>query len=67
MYEIILAIAKKRGVTIADISRATNITENIFSNLKARKGNLSVGNLKKVAEFLEVPMEELIENESVEV
>lgn len=67
MYERILEILKAKDMTFADLSRATGITENIFSNLKNRDGNLSVKNLSKVALALDVPMDAIALRESVRV
>lgn len=57
MYAKFEALLKERGVTAADVSRATGITHTVFANWKARGGGLSVENLKKVADFFGVAME----------
>ena len=60
MYEKIAAIIREKGLTFADLSRATGISESIFSNLKNRNGKLSLTNAAKIAELLDVTIEELI-------
>lgn len=60
MYEKIVALLKEKGLSIADLSRATGISESIFSNMKTRNGKLSIVNAAKVAAVLEVALEELL-------
>lgn len=57
MYTIIKRLADERGMTIADISRKTGISEQTFSMLKTREnsgGHLNVANVIKVADALGV-------------
>ena len=44
MYDKILKLAKDKGVTLADVSRATGITESAFSNMKSRGGAMTFEN-----------------------
>lgn len=57
MYNKILELAKKRGVTFAEISRATGISEPTFSNLKARGGSLTIETLTKIADYFGVSLD----------
>lgn len=57
MYYKILELAEKKGVTFADISRATGIRESTFSNLKARGGTLTIENATKVADYFGVSLD----------
>jgi transcriptional regulator with XRE-family HTH domain len=56
-------LLKKKGVTIADMCRATGINQSVISNLKNRDSNLSFENLVKVAKYLGVPMEYFADGE----
>lgn len=57
MYNRILKLAQKRGETLADLSRATGISEATFSNLKARGGTLTVETLIKIADHYGVSLD----------
>lgn len=59
MYETLEKLLKERGLTFAEVSRATGISESVFSNLKTRGNNLSFDNAAKVARFLGLPLERL--------
>lgn len=60
MYEKIATILKEKGMTFSTLSKETGIAENVFSNLKARGGNLSFANAMKVSVALGVGVEELV-------
>ena len=60
MYNKCEKLLKAKGMTFADLSRATGIGENVFSNLKTRGGHLSLDNAVKVAKVLKVKVEDLI-------
>lgn len=60
MYEKIVALLKEKGLTVADLARATGISDSIFSNMKNRDGRLSLENAAKVAAALEIKIEELL-------
>ena len=57
MYKIFESLLKEKGLTAADVAKATGISQTVFSNWKARGGGLSFENIAKVAQFLEVPLE----------
>lgn len=57
MYKRFEELLKEKGLTAADVSRATGIAQTVFSNWKSRDGSLSFDNIVKVADFLEVPLE----------
>lgn len=59
MYEVIKKLADDKGVTLADVSRATGVAETTLSNLKARGGSLSFANAALIAEYFGVPLERL--------
>lgn len=63
MYKKFEELLKERGLTAADVSRATGIAQTVFSNWKTRNGNLSFENIVKVAAFLEVPLETFAKQE----
>lgn len=64
MYKKFEELLKEKGLTTADVSRATGVAQTVFSNWKARGGDLSFGNLVKVAAFLEVPLETFAKQEA---
>jgi len=64
VYKKFEELLKERGLTAADVSRATGIAQTVFSNWKTRDGALSFGNLAKVAAFLEVPLEAFVKQEA---
>jgi len=59
MYERIFELCLERNVTIAELARATGISESAFANAKRRKGAMSFENAKKVAEYFGVSLDEL--------
>lgn len=61
MYEKLKKLLQERGETVADMCRATGVPETTMSNLKRRGGNLSALNLVKVAHYLGVSVESLVE------
>ena len=54
MYSIFLELLALRGVTVADVSRATGISQSTFSNWKQRNNMLSANNARLVAEYFGV-------------
>lgn len=64
MFSKLEELLKKKGVTIADMCRATGINQSVISNLKNRDSNLSFENLVKVAKYLDVPMEYFADGDS---
>lgn len=59
MYSIYEELLKKRGVTTADVSRATGINQSTFANWKRRQNELSMKNAALVAEFFGVTVDTL--------
>ena len=59
-YEIFEKLKSEKGVTTAEVSKATGIRQSTFSNWKSRNGNLSLDNAKKLAEYFGVSIEELL-------
>ena len=61
MYKKYEALLKKYKVTTAEVSAATGIAQTVFSNWKKRGGCLSAKNLKKLADYFGVKIEDLLE------
>lgn len=57
MYEYFEQLLRERGLTTADVSRATGISPNVFSNWKARRTILSSELLLKISKYFGVHME----------
>lgn len=63
MYEKFLKLLEERGLTVYKVSQITGISQSTLSDWKNRDGgNLSVENLKKLAEKLEVPVSYFLED-----
>lgn len=61
-YELYAALRDSRGLTDNKVSKLTGIPQTTIANWK-RKGNiLRVDRLMELADFFEVPLEELILN-----
>lgn len=60
MYSRFLELLQKTGKTTADVCRETGISESTMSNWKKRGGNLSTDNLKRLADYFNVPMEHFV-------
>lgn len=58
VYENILEEARKQGKTIRQVEQESDLTNGSIG--KWRNSNPQVNRLKKVAEVLKVPLEELI-------
>lgn len=54
MWEVFEMLLKRDGVTIADVSRATGISQPVFSNWKKRRGKISAENAEKIANYFGV-------------
>lgn len=54
MYEVFEMLCEQRGVTVAEVSRATGIAQSTLSNWKKRRNNLSAANAKKIADYFGV-------------
>lgn len=61
MYEIIKRLAEDRGMTLAQVARASGVNESILSMMKKRGTKLSVVNAVKIARVLNVDVNELVE------
>ena len=57
MYEKYEELLKIKGVTSADVSRATGIAESAIANWKRRRTIMKAINLKLLADYFNVPME----------
>ena len=65
MYEIIKRLAEDRGMTIAQVARASGVSEATLSMMKKRGTKLSLVNAVKVARVLNVDVNELVEEEDL--
>lgn len=54
MWEVFEMLLKRDGVSIADVSRATGISQSVFSNWKKRRNRISAANAEKLADFFNV-------------
>jgi len=64
MYERYLELLKQHNLTTYQVSKATGIPESTLSMWKSRQdmgANLSVNNIKKLADFFKVPIEYFLE------
>ena len=61
MYKKFLALLEKSGETAYQVSKATGIRQNTFSNWKSGRSNPKVDKLKILAEHFEVSVEYFLE------
>ena len=54
MWEVFEMLLRRDGVTIAEVSRATGISQSVFSNWKRRRGKISAENAQKLADYFNV-------------
>ena len=54
MYEVFEMLCEQRGVTVAEVSRSTGVSQSTLSNWKKRRNNLSAANAKKIADYFGV-------------
>ena len=54
MYEIFELLCQQKGVTVAEVSRSTGISQSTLSNWKKRRNNISAENAKKLADYFGV-------------
>lgn len=66
MYEYFEQLLKQRGLTTADVSKATGISQSALSNWKVRRTILGSENLLKLAKFFGVPMEYFLGGDLIE-
>lgn len=70
MYEVFEMLCQQKGVTVAEVSRSTGISQSTLSNWKKRRNNLSAENAKKIADYFGVTVgflmgvQENVHNES---
>ena len=63
MYQKFLKLLKKKHLTIYRVSKMSGISQSVLSDWKKREnGKLSVDNLKKLADTLEVPITYFLED-----
>lgn len=67
MYEVFLKLLAKKGVTTADVSRATGINQSTFANWKKRNNLLSGKNAKLVADYFDVSVDFLMTGLDIKV
>ena len=60
MYDIFERLLRERGVTVADVSRATGIRQSTLSNWKKRGNKLSAKNAELIADFFDVSVDFLM-------
>lgn len=60
MYEIFLYLLAQKGVTTADVSKATGINQSTFANWKKRRNCLSAKNARLVADYFGVSVDYLM-------
>lgn len=63
MYEIIKRLAEDRGMTIAQVARASGVSEAVLSMMKKRGSKLNIVNAVKVARVLNVDVNDLVNME----
>lgn len=60
MYDIYEKLLALKGVTTADVCKATGISQSTMSNWKKRKNNLNAKNAQKVADYFGVSVDFLM-------
>ena len=60
MYEIFERLLKERGVSVADVCRATGIRQSTLSNWKKRDNKLSAKNTELIADYFGVSVDYLM-------
>ena len=60
MYEFYERLLRERGVTTADVCKATGISASTMSNWKKRRNRLSAKNAQLVADYFNVSLEFLM-------
>ena len=67
LYNKIAALCAEKGITVTELCRQCKISRASLSDLKVgRKKNLSTKNLSKIADYLNVPIEFLLNIEQKE-
>lgn len=60
MYTIFERLLKERGLTVADVCKATGIAQSTMSNWKKRNNFLNAKNAKLVADYFDVSVDYLM-------
>lgn len=66
MYEIYLRLLEERGVSTADVCKATGISQSAMSNWKKRRGKIGISTARKIANFFGVTVEYLYGDDAVQ-
>ena len=66
MYEIYEELLKSKGVTTADVCKATGIRQSTISNWKSRRNTISAKYAKKIADYFGVSVDYLLTGNKVE-
>lgn len=66
MYEIFERLLMEKGVTAAEVCRATGISQQAISTWKKRRGGISAKNAVKIAAYFGVSVEFLYGGEGVQ-
>lgn len=67
MYSIFERLLRERGVTVADVCKATGIRQSTLSNWKKRNNKLSAKNAELIADFFDVSVDYLMGRKQVVV
>lgn len=67
MYEIFLSLLNKNKTTAYQVSKATGIPQNTFSDWKKGRSTPKIDKLKKIADYFNVPVNIFFENEQKEI
>lgn len=61
MYERLMELLRERGATMSEMARDSGVPYTSLKNLEYRKeiGSLSVKNLKKIAKYFGITLDEL--------
>lgn len=60
-YQKYSDLLKERGINTATVCNETNILESTIANWKTRDNSCSIDTAKKIADYLKVPVENLLE------
>lgn len=63
MYETFNKLLKERNLTAYQVSKATGLSQTLFSDWKSGKYTPKVDKLMKLAEFFGVPLEVFLKKE----
>ena len=60
-YQKYSDLLAERGINTATVCKETNILESTIANWKTRDNSCSIDTVKKIADYLKVPIENLLE------